>query len=56
MRRTKEFRQDEQYAGMEEEVRNRWRDRSKRTLTSPTCRTEGRNDEVTEEPLTEFDM
>ena len=56
MRRTNEFRQDERYAGMEEEVRNRWRDRSKRTLTSPTRRAEGRNDEVTEEPLTEFDM
>ena len=55
MRRTKEFRQDERYAGMEDKVRNRWRNRSKKSITSPTGRVE-RFDEETEEPLTEFDM
>ena len=56
MRKTKEFRQDRRYVGMEEEVRKRWREKCKQTLTSPNRSTEEGNDEVTEEPLTEFDM
>jgi hypothetical protein len=56
MRKTKEFRLDRRYIGMEEEVRKRWRDKSKQMLTSPTRSTEEMNDEEQEEPLTEFDM
>ena len=57
MRKTKDYRLDERYTGMEEEVRKRWRDENRKMITSQTGNAEETNDESeAEEPLTEFDM
>ena len=58
MRKTKGYRLDERYTGMEEEVKNRWRDENRKLITSLNERVQEGNgeDEEAEEPLTEFDM
>ncbi len=59
MRKTKGYRLDERYTGMEEEVKNRWRDENRKLITSLNERVQegnGEDEEAEEEPLTEFDM